>query len=111
MKIVSILEKEQNDYADSSTCRNGGGYFQPLYTIALDNGATVVISDTSCGDFGSRISATYTPDGATEPTESCYYGSMLRDDEWESDIPDDAEWLDLIWDSLGYNIPTVSDIE
>jgi len=111
MKIISIIEKEQNDYANLRTCHNGGGYFQPLYTITLDNGAVVVISDTSCGDFGSRISASYTPAGADEPTEYCEYGTMLRYDERDSNIPDDAEWPVIIRDALGYRLITVSDIK
>ena len=108
MKIINITTIEQNDCAEQRTCHNGGGYHQPLHTIKLDNGATIIISDTSCGDFGSRICASYTPDGADKPMYSCYYGSMERRDNWESDIPGDSEWLPLVREALGYNLFTTN---
>lgn len=105
MKIVSILAHEQNDCANSQTCHNGGGYFQPIYTIVLDNGATVVISDTSCGEFGSRISVSYINGDGNQSMEA-YYGSMIPYREWKSDIPEGEEWLSLVEEELGYKIYT-----
>lgn len=44
---------------DAETARNGGGYSQPEGGCVLEiNGdlLSVEVSDTSCGDFGSRVS-------------------------------------------------------
>ena len=57
--IISAWGSEPNPYANTDTANNGGGYSQ------LDGGCImeingdllcVEVADTSCGDFGSRIS-------------------------------------------------------
>ena len=57
MKIIRVTEVEQNDFYDSRRCHDGGGYSQPHITIEFDDGISIVIDDTSCGDFGSRVTA------------------------------------------------------
>ena len=52
-------EVEQNPFADSRFCCNGGGYFQPRYDIAIGDIVVASINDTSCGDFGDRFSVDF----------------------------------------------------
>ena len=49
---------EQNPFADPKKASNGGGYFQPRIDFTL-RGIKGCINDTSCGDFGDRITITY----------------------------------------------------
>ena len=55
-KIINRVE--QNPFVNPLKANNGGGYHQPLITFTF-NGKTGSISDTSCGDFGSRINIVY----------------------------------------------------
>lgn len=52
-----INEVEQNGFFNGNTQNNGGGYHQPLLTFKGEynnSSLGVIISDTSCGDFGTR---------------------------------------------------------
>lgn len=81
VKIVSKVTSEQNPFADERRCRNGGGYFQPLTEILCVIGGKryeVVISDTSCGEFGERLSVCVRNDHPYRKTVngSYYYNTM-----------------------------------
>ena len=59
LKRFNIISRvEQNPFVNPLKANNGGGYHQPLITFTF-NGKTGSISDTSCGDFGSRINIVY----------------------------------------------------
>ena len=100
---ITVNEYEQNSFANSSTCHNGGGYFQPLYLIDGENWKAV-ISDTSCGDFGSEISVDIEVDGQIF---SCYYGSRVEADNQWSNIDYDIckDILEIFSKYLGYHPP------
>lgn len=93
-----INEVEQNSFFNESTQNNGGGYYQPLLTF---NGKYnnyplgVIISDTSCGDFGTRYSVAVVFNNKTYE----YYYSSMNDDEW-GNIPHDLS--DFIYSTCGY---------
>ena len=55
VKVVSMKEEEQNRFADINTANNGGGYHQPKYEALFSDGTFIIVSDSSCGDFGKRI--------------------------------------------------------
>ena len=99
-----VLEAYE-DY-DPRFCCNGGSYFQPLYRITDDDGNEMTISDTSCGDFGTRIECwLYLTDGRSV---SAYWGTM--DDDWfnysnfQWAIHIHRLWMEVA-DQLGYHIP------
>lgn len=107
MKILKIERTETNPFANPATANNGGGYFQPETVVLFDDGSSVDILDKSCGDFGTRIYAVYR-DANGEEIGSCNYGSMLRDDEWYSDLrySDHKEMFDLVEQETGYQLLT-----
>lgn len=56
LNLVLVEESQQNPFYDPAKSNNGGGYDQPYYRYEdSNNKVKVEISDTSCGDFGSRI--------------------------------------------------------
>jgi hypothetical protein len=58
-KIFKINKRvEQNPFVNPRKANNGGGYSQPLIEFTL-RGIKGCINDTSCGDFGDRITITY----------------------------------------------------
>lgn len=69
LKIINIIEEEQNPFYDKDRSNNGGGYHQPLIKITLNNGVTWEVDDTSCGDFGDRFTI-------SSPFGSAHYESM-----------------------------------
>ena len=64
LKLLKCSGYNTNEHYDPSLANNGGGYWQPYgeaeFTTGIYNGSVRVITvsydDTSCGDFGSRIS-------------------------------------------------------
>lgn len=91
---------------DPDRGNNGGGYDQPIITAkVVGSEDQVVIEDTSCGDFGSRISI-------SAFGKSCYYGSMLPEEQCYSTFQD-SDWalLAAVHDFLGYLGYTASDFE
>ena len=107
LHIVDIQSEETNPFADPDRADNGGGYSQPDISIKFSDGVSVSISDTSCGDFGSRVSASFT-DG--EDTFSAHWGSM-EPDNYASNIDEHKyeEHLSIISEKLGYDIPSKQD--
>lgn len=89
--VISKNTTEQNPFANERTCHNGGGYFQPLTEILCVVGEKryeVVISDTSCGDFGSRLSVCIRNDHPYHKTVigSYWYNTMDGKYEEESSL-------------------------
>jgi hypothetical protein len=107
LRIVDYRSEETNPYADPDKAHNGGGYSQPNIDVKFSDGISVSISDTSCGDFGSRISASIT-DG--EEVFHAHWGSM-EPDNYFSDIDENiyADHLNIIAEELGYEIPSEQD--
>lgn len=105
--ILELLQEEQaNPFCDPDRANNGGGYDQPVITAkVVGSEDQVVIEDTSCGDFGSRISI-------SAFGKSCYYGSMLPEEQCYSTFQDN-DWalLAAVHDFLGYPGYTASDFE
>ena len=57
IKLQCCWGRNLNPFYDPDTCNNGGGYWQPQGGAFLYIGrhpVVVEISDTSCGDFGTR---------------------------------------------------------
>ena len=110
MKILEVRSRETNEHYDPEKARNGGGYSQPETVITFDDGRTMIIKDTSCGEFGTRISAGYYTTATLDSLAACYYGSMV-------DVPFSTflrfvhgGMLRLVREATGYNIPTLEDI-
>lgn len=56
--MTIVKYEEQNSFADPRKANNGGGYHQPLIVCEMGT-HTLVIDDTSCGDFGRRYTVRY----------------------------------------------------
>lgn len=70
---------------DSRFSNNGGSYYQPYARMRVRNGAVLSYRDDSCGDFGTRYSASMYVNG--ESVASAVWGTM--DDVLEfSNIPE-----------------------
>ncbi len=57
MELINVTAAVNRGY-NPATANNGGGYFQPSGTVTVQTArgiATIDVDDTSCGDFGSRI--------------------------------------------------------
>ena len=111
MKILEVRSRETNEHYDPENARNGGGYSQPEIVITFDDGRAMIIQDTSCGEFGTRIRAGYYATKTLASLAACYYGSMV-------DVPDSSflrfvhgGMLRLVREATGYNIPTMEDID
>lgn len=92
---------------DERFCRDGGSYYQPTTTITTTSGDTVVIEDTSCGDFGTRI---YAGIQLAAGDKFCANWGSMEPDRSFSNIPDNlAPLLDEIQAATGYHIPTTSE--
>ena len=77
------IERELPDY-DPALSNNGGSYCQPTYKVLFSDGTYIVLSDDSCGDFGTDINVRVSfPDGTMQ---ECHYGSMLCDGQEYSTI-------------------------
>lgn len=103
---LQFIEKnweETNDFADQDKACNGGGYSQPHIELEFIDGIKCFIDDTSCGDFGTRISACFEI-GAD--TWCANWGTM--ENRFESEIPEKlfAKHIKLIEERYGYHIPT-----
>lgn len=114
LQITDYSWVETNENYDPDRANNGGGYSQPDYSISFSDGVSVKISDTSCGEFGSRISADIYENG--ERVGGATYGSMYEFENnthmINSDIDEKyKDHLELVADVTGYEIPTEHDIE
>ena len=89
MKITDIKTEQGNDKYNSRFANDGGRYDQPIISVTFDDGVTVEIDDTSCGDFGSRIDYTMT---ISNGRKLCaHYGSMLPECERYTDFREGDE--------------------
>jgi hypothetical protein len=98
------------DY-DPDLSSNGGSYFQPSYECVAPFGK-LSIDDNSCGEFGSRISATiFDADGVEQAYAN--WGSMLSSSEkyTNADYGNDVIrfWCDFAWNELKYYIPVLGE--
>lgn len=98
MEIIKVTADVNSGY-NPDTSYNGGGYFQPSGTATVQTAqgiVTVLVNDTSCGDFGSRIGITVHA-GAKDPIMFCI-GSMdgAASPDWAID-----EAFDAIADATG----------
>lgn len=101
--ILSARWEETNEFADPEKANNGGGYSQPSIEIVFSDGVKCFINDTSCGDFGTRVSACFQ---IGSDNWVANWGNM--EDRYESEIPEKlfAEHIWLIMNQYGYCIPT-----
>lgn len=92
---------ETNPYYDHSRSNNGGGYHQPkiiFYFKYNNENYSLVIHDTSCKEFGDRISITLFKDN--KEVASCYYGTMVEVDDETSTFDSNNELHKLVEMSL-----------
>lgn len=98
---INLVEcQELNSFVDVNKAYNGGGYAQPKITYSgyFNNRSIIVtITDTSCGEFGSRYSVD------VEYKNKCYeyyYSSVGNYLEEYGNIPQDIS--DMIYDITSY---------
>ena len=92
---------------DPRFCRDGGSYYQPtIRLVCPQKREELVIDDSSCGDFGTRIDVTLYRKGRVVASAS--YGTMLDDGQEYSDFLPARHgfWLREA-ERVGYSIPTV----
>lgn len=67
MENIHLLGEETNPFACAEKCNDGGGYFQPAggAVVELEDGTACIVEyeDSSCGDFGSRKSVSFSAPG------------------------------------------------
>ena len=74
-EVSTVIEYANYDPDKSN---NGGSYYQPL--IVCESGSDVfIIEDTSCGDFGTRISVRLSCKDAPADSVDATYGTMVSD--------------------------------
>ena len=60
MNLISVWGTEANPFANPEKANNGGGYSQPcggaVYATESGELISILVSDTSCGAFGTRYS-------------------------------------------------------
>ena len=101
---VAYVEKKWEDF-DPNLVYDGGSYYQPFYTVKFRD-KTMLINDSSCGNFGSHISVDLC-DEHGNIINMARYGSMLSDGEKYTDFPALSEYVALAGE-LGYVVPTRS---
>lgn len=106
ISITSIITRETNPFANRDKAFDGGGYAQPEVTLTLSNGGTVVISDSSCGAFGTRYEAEYTDADGNQKARYVFDGTTpMGEDVYESgnfdQFPDVAAAVKA---AIGYNL-------
>ena len=105
-EVLGIVET--NPHCDERLAANGGGYSQPTTVVRWENW-TVSIADTSCGDFGTRISVNAHQSGSDREVNA-YWGSMVPERLRYSEFTaDDIRMLDDIRSLTGYSIPVIDD--
>ena len=102
-EVLGVVET--NPHCDERLAANGGGYSHPTTVFRWENW-TVSIADTSCGDFGTRISVNAHQSGS----DNAYWGSMVPEHLRYSEFTaDDIRMLDDIRSLTGYSIPASDD--
>lgn len=92
--------KELNSFVDVNKANNGGGYSQPQITYSgyfNNRSIIVVITDTSCGEFGTRynVNVEY-----KNKQYHYYYDSVNNYIEEYGNIPQDIS--DMIYNITNY---------
>lgn len=109
MKIEIVEIVETNAYANKETCRNGGGYSQPQWTIAIGDGRTLVLCNESCGDFGTRFWASLKAQDGHQMAVA-QWGTMLAPEEEYSSF-DIEEYLFDVENLTGIHILSREEVE
>lgn len=105
-EVLGVVET--NPHCDERLAANGGGYSQPTTVVRWED-YTVSIADTSCGDFGTRISVNAHQSG-TDREVTAYWGSMIPEHLCYSEFTCfDVRMLDDIHALTGYKIPVRDD--
>ena len=105
-EVLGIVET--NPHCDDRRAANGGGYSQPTTVVRWEDW-TVSIADTSCGDFGTRISVNAHQYGSDKEVNA-YWGSMVPEHLRYSEFTaEDIRMLDDIRSLTGYSIPASDD--
>lgn len=105
-EVLGVVET--NPHCDERLSANGGGYSQPTTVVRWED-YTVSIADTSCGDFGTRISVNAHQSG-TDREVTAYWGSMVPEHLCYSEFTCfDVRMLDDIHALTGYKIPMRDD--
>lgn len=109
---LQFIEKnwvETNEFADPEKANNGGGYSQPSIELEFIDGVKCFIDDTSCGDFGTRMSACFT---VGTDTWVANWGTM-DGENYYSEIPEKLfeKHVRLIEKQYKYHIPTKEEVE
>ena len=109
MEELKIIKKEQtNPFYDKGRSNNGGGYYQPRYEFQFGDWKGVY-DNTSCGDFGSRLSISV-ENGTL--VYSASWGSMDGVDHY-SDFPEKFPvdgFYEAFEGEFGFAIPTEEDM-
>lgn len=105
-EVLGVVET--NPHCDERLSANGGGYSQPTTVVRWED-YTVSIADTSCGDFGTRISVNAHQSGSDKEL-TAYWGSMVPAHLCYSKFTEaDIRMLDDIRSLTGYKIPVRDD--
>lgn len=92
-EVLGVVET--NPHCDERLSANGGGYSHPTTVVRWEDW-TVSIADTSCGDFGTRISVNAHQSGSDKEVNA-YWGSMVPEHLRYSEFTaDDIRMLDDI---------------
>ena len=105
-EVLGIVET--NPHCDDRLAANGGGHSHPTTVVRWEDW-TVSIADTSCRDFGTRISVNAHQSGSDKEVNA-YWGSMVPEHLRYSEFTaDDIRMLDDIRSLTGYSIPASDD--
>lgn len=105
-EVLGVVET--NPHCDERLSANGGGYSQPTTVVRWED-YTVSIADTSCGDFGTRISVN-AHQSSTDREVTASWGSMVPEHLCYSKFTEaDVRMLDDIRSLTGYSIPVRDD--
>ncbi len=110
--LYLISETEQNPHYDPAKSYNGGGYHQPFIEYAgevVGEHVTILIDDTSCGDFGSRYAVTIAFD---EKSYHYVIDTINKEPNEYSDVPDKVIAELRPWfNEIGYGILSEKELE
>jgi len=105
LSIVNIKEENMNEHYNPEKSNNGGGYYQPTIEVDFNDGVQIIIEDTSCGEFGTRISVSMYDANHTY-ISGAIYGTMIDIYQWQSDFHRNLHgaYLDLIHEATCYGV-------
>ena len=105
LSVTNIKEENMNESYDPEMSNNGGGYYQPTIEVDFSDGVQIVICDTSCGEFGTRIGVSMYDANHTY-IAGAMYGTMIDIYQWQSDFHRNLHgaYLDLIHEATYYGV-------